>query len=52
MGFLGGINGFAAQIMRYPNEKLLVVVLSNFSFAPVSDIESDLADIVFNSKPR
>jgi CubicO group peptidase (beta-lactamase class C family) len=52
MGFLGGINGFAAQIMRYPNEKLLVVVLSNFSFAPVSDIESDLSDIVFNSKPR
>jgi len=52
MGFLGGINGFAAQIMRYPNEKLLVVVLSNFSFAPVSDIESDLADIVFSSEPR
>ncbi|HVG21018.1 MAG TPA: serine hydrolase domain-containing protein [Blastocatellia bacterium] len=52
MGFLGGINGFAAQIMRYPDEKLLVVVLSNFSFAPVSDIESDLAGIVFSSKLR
>jgi len=52
MGFLGGINGFAAQIMRYPDEKLLVVVLSNFSFAPVTDIESDLADIVFSNKPR
>ena len=52
MGFLGGINGFAAQIMRYPDEKLLVVVLSNFSFAPVTDIESDLADIVFSRKPR
>lgn len=50
MGFLGGINGFAAHIMRYPKEKALVVVLSNFSFAPVTDIESDLADIVFSSK--
>jgi CubicO group peptidase (beta-lactamase class C family) len=50
MGFLGGINGFAAQIMRYPDQKLLIVVLSNFSFAPVADIESDLADIVFSSK--
>ena len=52
LGFVGGINGFAAQIMRYPDEKLLVVVLSNFSFAPVIDIESDLADIVFRSGPR
>jgi CubicO group peptidase (beta-lactamase class C family) len=52
LGFVGGINGFAAQIMRYPDEKLLVVVLSNFSFAPVIDIERDLADIVFRSGPR
>jgi CubicO group peptidase (beta-lactamase class C family) len=51
MGFLGGINGFAAQIMRYPDEKVFVVVLSNFSFAPVSDIGTDLADIVFSRKP-
>jgi CubicO group peptidase (beta-lactamase class C family) len=50
MGFLGGINGFAAQIMRYPDQKVLIVVLSNFSFAPVADIESDLADLVFSSK--
>jgi CubicO group peptidase (beta-lactamase class C family) len=49
MGFLGGINGFAAQIMRYPDSEVLVVVLSNFSFAPVTDIESDLASIAFKS---
>lgn len=48
MGFLGGINGFAAQIMRYPDQKVLVVVLSNFSFAPIGDIENDLAAIVFS----
>ena len=52
MGFLGGINGFAAQIMRYTDEKLLVVLLGNFSFAPVSDIERDLAEIAFSGKPR
>ncbi len=52
MGFLGGINGFAAQLMRYRDEKMLVVVLSNFSFAPVTDIESRLAEIVFSSKLR
>lgn len=50
MGFLGGINGFAAQIMRYPDEDVLVVVLSNFSFAPVSRIEADLAAIVFGGR--
>jgi CubicO group peptidase (beta-lactamase class C family) len=50
MGFLGGINGFAAQIMRYPDQKVLIVVLSNFSFAPVENIERDLADILFSSK--
>jgi hypothetical protein len=50
MGFLGGINGFAAQIMRYPDQRVLVVVLSNFSFTNVSDIESALADIVFSDK--
>jgi CubicO group peptidase (beta-lactamase class C family) len=49
MGFLGGINGFAAQIMRYPDQRVLLVVLSNFSFAPVSDIERELATIVFNN---
>jgi CubicO group peptidase (beta-lactamase class C family) len=52
MGFVGGINGFASQIMRYPDEKVLVVVLSNFSFAPVIDIENDLAGIVFRSGHR
>ena len=49
---LVGINGFAAQIMRYPDEKVLVVVLSNFSFAPVTDIEMALAEIpVTNKEP-
>lgn len=49
MGFLGGINGFAAQITRYPDQRVLVVVLSNFSFAPVGDIGRELAAIVFDN---
>jgi CubicO group peptidase (beta-lactamase class C family) len=50
MGFLGGINGFATQIMRYTNERVLIVVLSNYSFAPVTDIEMELSSIVFGNK--
>src|SRR5262249_39558083 len=47
---LGGINGFAASVSRYPDEKGLVVVLSNFSFAPVSDITTALAEIAFGNR--
>jgi CubicO group peptidase (beta-lactamase class C family) len=50
MGFTGGINGFAAQIMRYTDERVLIVVLSNYSFAPVIAIESELAAIVFGER--
>jgi CubicO group peptidase (beta-lactamase class C family) len=50
MGFTGGINGFAAQIMRYPDERVFVVVLSNYSFAPVIVIEAELAAIVFGDQ--
>ncbi|HJQ31241.1 MAG TPA: serine hydrolase domain-containing protein [Pyrinomonadaceae bacterium] len=52
MGFQGGINGFAAQIMRYPEQKVLLVILCNFSFAPVGEIEQGLAAIVFGDRAR
>jgi hypothetical protein len=39
----GGIMGFVTQIARYPEEKLLVVVLSNLENAPVGPISRDLA---------
>jgi hypothetical protein len=47
--FTGGIAGFAAQTMRYQSEDVLVVVLSNYSFAPVGEIEACLAALVFSS---
>lgn len=51
VGHAGGINGFAAQITRYPAERLLVVALSNYSFAPINDIANDLAAIIFDGRP-
>jgi len=43
----GGIEGFAAQISRYPEDNACVIVLSNFQHAPVNDISRDLAAILF-----
>lgn len=43
----GGIEGFAAQISRYPENNACVIVLSNFQHAPVNDISRDLAAILF-----
>jgi CubicO group peptidase (beta-lactamase class C family) len=41
----GGIPGFVTFIQRFPAEKLLVVVLSNFEGSRVGNIGSDLAAI-------
>ena len=41
----GGIPGFVTEIERYPREKLLVVVLSNFESSRVGRIGNDLAAI-------
>jgi CubicO group peptidase (beta-lactamase class C family) len=41
----GGIPGFVTDIQRYPQEKLLVVVLSNFESSRVGRIGNDLAAI-------
>jgi hypothetical protein len=49
-GHRGGIKGFASHIMRYPDEKALVVVLSNFSLTPITDISDDLAAILFGGQ--
>jgi CubicO group peptidase (beta-lactamase class C family) len=43
----GGIPGFVTDIQRYPQEKLLVVVLSNFETSRVGRIGGDLAAIAF-----
>jgi hypothetical protein len=46
----GGIMGFVTTIERYPDEKLLVVALSNLENAPVWSVGSDLAAIAKGEK--
>ncbi len=47
IGHGGRINGFSTFIARYPDDKVLVVVLSNIESAPSGRIARDLAAIVF-----
>jgi CubicO group peptidase (beta-lactamase class C family) len=50
VGHGGGINGFATDIRRYPDDRICVVVLSNLDSAPVGAIGHDLAAIAFGEK--
>ena len=43
----GGISGFTSSLIRYPNEALTIVVLSNLGTALPGRIAADLAAIVF-----
>lgn len=46
----GGIDGFTSNIARFPDDKVLIVVLSNLEQSPVDAITKDLAAIVFGEK--
>jgi CubicO group peptidase (beta-lactamase class C family) len=46
----GGINGFSSYIARYPNDRVTIIVLSNFDFANAGRIARDLGAIVFGEK--
>ena len=46
----GGIYGFATEISRYPDDKVTVIVLSNFQGAPAGRVASDIAAIIFGTK--
>ena len=51
--FQGGLNsGFAASIIRYPEERVCIILLNNFENAApfFARIERDLAAILFNEK--
>jgi hypothetical protein len=47
VGHGGGINGFATNIKRFPDDKVCIIVLSNLAGAPVAEIGDDLTAIVF-----
>ena len=46
----GGLPGFASMITRYPEEKVLIVVLSNLQNSQIVRASRDLAAIVFEEK--
>ena len=47
VGHGGRIDGFTTSIARYPNEQVVVIVLSNLESAPVDRISNDLTAILF-----
>ncbi|MEW6436315.1 MAG: serine hydrolase [Pseudomonadota bacterium] len=46
----GSIKGFQAEIDRYPDDRLTIIVLSNFGNSPVDKISTDLAALYFGVK--
>lgn len=46
----GDVNGFASYYLRYPEEELAVIVLSNFGLTPVDRIAKDIAFVVFEQR--
>ena len=46
----GDVNGFASFYVRYPEEALSVIVLSNFGLTPVDRIAKDIASSVFEQR--
>lgn len=47
IGHLGWIDGYATIIQRFPDEKLVIIILSNLDSVPVVTMARDLAAIVF-----
>lgn len=43
----GGVNGFVTNISRFPDDDVVIVVLSNFMHAPLDQLNQDLPAIVF-----
>jgi len=52
IGHGGGIHGFSSSILRYPDDKLCVVVLNNVVPTRSEQIGRDLAGIVLGLPPR
>ena len=48
----GGINGFVSENPRYPDDRLTVILLSNYGGAPVGEIGADLGAIYLDIPPR
>lgn len=45
----GGVNGFATDLLRYPNERVSIILLANLETAPMRKLTRDLSAIVFGA---
>jgi len=52
IGHQGSINGFASFLMRFPDDDVCIIVLSNYYHAPAMQIAGGLAEVVFGEKHR
>ena len=48
VGHVGQIFGFASLIMRYPDDKVTLIVLSNLETTSIDGIQTTISDIVFS----
>ncbi len=46
----GGIYGFSTDILRFPDDKVTAIVLTNIQGSPAGKVSNDLAAIVFGEK--
>lgn len=43
----GGVNGFATDLLRYPHERVSIILLANLETAPMEKLSRDVSAIVF-----
>ncbi|MHA7963418.1 serine hydrolase domain-containing protein [Paenibacillus sp. CAU 1782] len=48
----GAYHGFRTELHRYPEEKLTIIVLSNYNFTPVTALADCLADVALGLDAR
>ncbi len=48
----GEYSGFSSQISRFPEQQTVIITLSNFYHAPVSEINTNLAEILLGKEPQ
>jgi len=48
IGHAGGLNGFITQILRFVNEDICIIVLSNLDVSSIETISKDLIAIIFD----
>ena len=47
----GGIDGFASHLAVYPDERLVIVVLSNIDSEPAKSTACNIAAVLFDAGP-